>query len=93
MADVELEPTEQPITNRTRVILQAINKLDSKHLDRLETTLNELQNVSEAVREIQRHLGLATVQAGINNTWRTAVIRALNQFLSHVDPNWKKNHQ
>ena len=71
----EPEPAEQPITDRTRAILESI---DSK--------LAQLQNVSEAVKEIQRHLD-------INNTWRTAIIRALNQFLSHVDPNWKKNHQ
>ena len=75
MADVELEPTEQPITDRTRAILQSI---DSK--------LAQLQDVSETVKEIQLHLR-------IGNTWRTAGIRALNQFLSHVDPNWKKNHQ
>jgi uncharacterized protein YoxC len=66
---------EQPITDRTRAILQSI---DSK--------LAQLQDVSEAVREIRKHL-----ETG--NTWKTAGIRALNQFLSHVDPNWKKNHQ
>jgi phosphoenolpyruvate synthase/pyruvate phosphate dikinase len=77
MAVVE-QPTEQPITDKTRAILQAINELDSK--------LNELQNVSEAVREIKEQLNTGS-------TWRTAIIRALNQFLSHVDPNWKKNHQ
>jgi hypothetical protein len=74
----EPEPTETPITDRTRLILTAINRLDDK--------LVQLQDVGQAVREIQKQLG-------VNNTWRSAIIRALNQFLSHVDPNWKKNHQ
>ena len=70
-----IEEPEQPITDRTRAILQSI---DSK--------LAQLQDVSEAIREIKEQLNTG-------NTWRTAIIRALNQFLSHVDPNWKKNHQ
>jgi len=40
-----IEEPEQPITDRTRAILESI---DSK--------LAQLQNVSEAVKEIQRHL-------------------------------------
>jgi len=75
MTVTELEPTDQPITDKTRAILQSI---DSK--------LAQLQDVSETVREIKEQLNTG-------NTWRTAIIRALNQFLSHVDPNWKKNHQ
>jgi len=70
-----IEEPEQPITDRTRAILQSI---DSK--------LAQLQDVSEAVREIQKQLATGSA-------WRSAGIRALNQFLSHVDPNWKKNHQ
>jgi hypothetical protein len=76
-----IEEPEQPITDRTRAILQSI---DSKLA--LLAQASQLQDVNEAVREIQQHL-----QTG--SAWQTAIIRALNQFLSHVDPNWKKNHQ
>jgi phosphoenolpyruvate carboxylase len=59
------------VTTRTRIILEAIDKLDSK--------LNDMQDVSEAVREIQRYLG-------VNNHWRKAIIRALRHFVSLIDP-------
>ena len=47
MKAAELEPTEQPITDRTHAILQAINELDNKHLDRLEAAHLALMMVAQ----------------------------------------------
>ena len=64
------EPDQQPISTKTRIILIAIERLDDK--------LTDLQNVSEAVREIQQTLRL-------NNSWRGAIFRALKHFLSLIE--------
>ena len=64
------EPDQQPISTKTRIILIAI--------DRLETKLTDLQDVSRTVKEIQKTLSL-------NNSWRGAIFRALKHFLSLIE--------
>jgi len=64
------EPTEQPPSTRTRIILIAI--------DRLENKLTDLQDVSRTVKEIQQTLRL-------NNSWRGPIIRALKHFISLIE--------
>jgi len=64
------EPTAQPVSTKTRIILQAIERLDTRLMD--------LQNVSEAVKEIQKVLR-------VNNTWQSAIIRALKHFVSLIE--------
>ena len=69
------QPAEQqakaPISERTLAIMQAIERLDSK--------LSEMQDVTQAVQEIRNALGL-------DKTWRGAILRALKHFVSLVDP-------
>ena len=48
-----------------------------------EEILKHIQDVSNEVGEIKKMLAR-------RDGWLTAIIRALKQFLSHVDTNWKK---
>ena len=49
----------------------------------MEVQQKELTDVTREVREIRRLLD-------IRSSWSTAALRAIKQFLSHIDPNWKK---
>lgn len=67
----ESEPSQVPISERTRAILKAIDELDCKHMA-------ELQDVTQTVRDIQRMLG-------VNDNWKSAIIRGIKQFISLVE--------
>ena len=66
------EATEQPISTKTRIIIETLSEFG-----------HQLEDVTQTVREIKQML------KG-NATLKTAIIRAVKQLLSHIDPDWDK---
>lgn len=66
----EPEPAE-PISEKTRAVLEAIARLDKR--------MDEFQDVTLAVREIRQMLG-------VGDNWKSAFLRGLKQFISLVEP-------
>ena len=66
------EQTEQPVSTKTRIIIETLDEFG-----------HQLEDVTQTVREIKQML------EG-HRTLKTAVIRAVKQLLSHIDPDWKK---
>jgi len=60
-----------------------ISERSQKIIETLQAHGHQLEDVSAAVQEIKEML------KG-HETLKTAIIRAVKQFLSHIDPNWKQ---